>query len=230
MFQEARSHLKFLPDELVDRIHAECELNDRAHQPDHVFGVVLMVDKILKIFPECNHYRKVLMAAALLHDVKCHLNRDIHHVLAAQCVDHYYGGLGIFDEHELTLIRLCILEHRASFKGVRTGDVTEIMAAADRGEPRVPQYLKRAVLYRISQDGTTPENVTADIRHRHVYDAVQHLTEKFGILGYAWKTTSKFVINAYGPQIVDFQNELHKNRAAVLMYGITNYEKWLAGN
>jgi hypothetical protein len=219
--------LSFLPHSLIERIHNECKGNDLAHQPDHVFGVVRQVDRILTTFPQYEHYRKVLLGAALLHDVKCHVNRDIHHVLAAQSVDAYYGNIGVYDIHELELIKLCILEHRASFKGVRTGPITEIMAAADRGIPDVMRFLQRAVLFRISNEGITPDNVTDVIIERQVNSAVEHLIDKYGSNGYAWKNESKFTTWVMRDHIASFIETLTDFTPEVIASGIQRYPGWL---
>jgi hypothetical protein len=195
----------YLPREFINQALGEYGKNDSAHLQDHAINVVLHADKITERFPELTKHRHVILTAALLHDVKCHVNRDKHHILGAlavyrQYIKSHFTTRSFFRYEEVTMIEEAVLEHRASWKHKRSHDVSEAVAAADRGKPELMSYLRRAVRYRYAQ---LPEGVMAGdaIKNNIIAESLVHVREKFGTGGYAWETMPKYTLMMYEKEI-----------------------------
>jgi exopolyphosphatase/pppGpp-phosphohydrolase len=200
---------EFLPRAFIDKALSEYNKNDAAHLEDHAIAVVTNADIIIDRYPELRHHRKVILTAALLHDVKCHVNRDKHHILGALAVyREYLCGFqetkGMFSQHQITMIEECVLEHRASWKHERSHCASECVAAADRGKPDLFGYMRRAVRFRYAH---LPEGaeVTDDIKRQIISESIVHMREKFGDNGYAWETMPHYTLLMYEEDIAEMK-------------------------
>lgn len=202
----------FLPREFIDQALAEYAKNDAAHLEDHAITVVTTAEVIIDRFPELRDERVVILTGALLHDVKCHVNRDKHHILGAlavyrEYIRNYPLTRAIILQDEITRIEQCVLEHRASWPHKRSHDASEAVAAADRGRPDLYGYMRRAVRFRYAQ---LPNNaaVTDHIKRQIVTESLAHMRDKFGVGGYAWATMPKYTVLMY-------EQEVNEMKAAV---------------
>jgi hypothetical protein len=200
---------EFLPRAFIEKALAEYAKNDAAHLQDHAITVVTNADIIMDRFPELREDRRVILTGALLHDVKCHVNRDKHHILGALAVYREYIRSNpitrsTFFPEEITRIEECVLEHRASWKHKRSHDASECVAAADRGKPDLFGYMRRAVRFRYAH---LPEgaNVTDDIKRQIISESIVHMREKFGDKGYAWETMPKYTLLMYEEDIAEMK-------------------------
>lgn len=222
----------YLPREFIDQALAEYRKNDAAHLEDHAINVVLHADEIIDRFPELQKQRHVILTAALLHDVKCHVNRDKHHILGAlavyrEYIDAHFVSRHCFRYQEVTMIEEAVLEHRASWNHKRSHDVSECVAAADRGKPELFTYLRRAVRYRYAQlvEDTV---LTEDIKVTIINDSLVHMREKFGENGYAWRTMPKYTLLMYEANIAEMKAAVHANQCATFDKAMEMFDAWIA--
>jgi len=199
----------FLPREFIDKALGEYAKNDAAHLEDHAIAVVTNAEMIMERFPELREDYRVILTGALLHDVKCHVNRDKHHILGALAVYREYIRSSpitrvTFSQDEITRIEECVLEHRASWKYPRSHDASECVAAADRGKPDLFGYMRRAVRFRYAH---LPEGaeVTDQIKRQIISESIVHMREKFGDKGYAWETMPKYTLLMYEEDIAEMK-------------------------
>lgn len=221
----------FLPVEFIDRALSEYNQNDAAHLEDHAIAVVLNANAIVDKFPELKWHRRLILTAALLHDVKCHVNRDKHHILGALAVyrdylARYPQTKDIFSEHQITMIEECVLEHRASWKHERSHNSSECVAAADRGKPDLYGYMRRAVRFRYAQlpDGVS---VTDAIKHQIINESIAHMQEKFGEKGYAWETMPKYTLLMYKAEIQAMKEAVEETTAVTHAEAFKRFDGWV---
>ncbi len=172
-------------------VHDEYKLNDIAHQIDHADTVAVRAIEYTETaidmhYPELKPmilHSMTIMAiiAAYAHDVRCYIDRDIHHILGGQwCLDNKAALMRLFslNEDNIKCIAVACSEHRASFKDVHTYLLSEIISCADRGRPSmdVKEYYGRSYIYSRDKLGSSIEQA---IEH-----SVKHTTEKFGLNGY----------------------------------------------
>lgn len=190
----------FLPVDFINDVLDEYALNDRAHREDHVVDVVSNADLLINNFKELRWHRKSILLAALLHDVKCHVNRELHHINAALAVYREYlepnPNIRVqFGSRDITIIERCVLEHRASWKPERYNNASEAVAAADRGVPDYSKYIMRAINYRMKRIAAGEEIRTIAL------DVIEHMRDKFGEDGYAWGSVPKYTKLMYKDEI-----------------------------
>lgn len=221
----------FLPTEWVERVLVEYDRNDVAHQRDHAINVVNAADDIINLYSELESHRKVILVAALLHDIKCWVNRDKHHMLGALAAKRVMaemdGVLVHFDDEDIINIETCILEHRASWKHVRSNLISDCVASADRGNIDVNAYMRRAVRYRYSHLPAGTE-ITHDVKMNIVEDSLQHMREKFGIKGYAWATLPYYTKLRCEQQIEHTKEVITTNPGSLIVLGYDNFDAWTA--
>lgn len=212
----------------------QCELNDKAHRPDHVLGVCINAHAMLNLFPHMRQHAKVIMAAALLHDIGCHINRKQHHLVGAGIVLSNQLFLSNFEADELIIISRAILKHRASWKGTERNSIEDLVAAADRGKVDVRHYLRRAVQYRWDNfyGKSKPEDIVAKIKEvtpevfaentdfiapEHyilfrnramVIESIIHLMDKFGSGKYDYGTLPTVTQKLYGADYAQLELDL----------------------
>jgi len=221
-----------LPELLIEKALAEYAKNDAAHLEDHAINVVLHAAEIIDRFPELQKDRAVILVGALLHDTKCHVNRDKHHVLGALAVYREYiqahpMTLAMYSTKMISQIEECVLEHRASWKHKRSHNASEAVAAADRGKPDLYGYMRRAVRFRYAQlDAGT--NVTNTVKSTIVQDSIIHMREKFGDDGYAWATMPHYTLLMYENEIAEMKLALTASNKDLLVTAFDQFDNWVA--
>lgn len=222
----------YLPESVINKALAQYALNDAAHLEDHAIAVVVHADEIIKRFPELQQWRGVILVGALLHDAKCHVNRDKHHILGALAVYREFlcsspVSRNAFTYDEVTMIEECVLEHRASWKHKRSHNASEAVAAADRGKPDLYGYMRRAVRFRYAQlDAGT--NVTNTVKSTIVQDSIIHMREKFGDDGYAWATMPHYTLLMYENEIAEMKLALTASNKDLLITAFDQFDNWVA--
>lgn len=221
----------FLPREFIDKALAEYAKNDAAHLEDHAIIVVTNADIIIDRFPELREDRRVILTGALLHDVKCHVNRDKHHILGALAVYReylrsFYDTKELFSQQQVTMIEECVLEHRASWKHKRSHDASECVAAADRGRPDLFGYMRRAVRFRYAH---LPEGaaVTDQIKNQIIAESIVHMREKFGDNGYAWESMPKYTLLMYEADIAEMKDSVTNPNSNLHEFALTQFDGWV---
>lgn len=222
---------EFLPRAFIEKALAEYKKNDAAHLEDHAIIVVTNADIIMDRFPELREDRRVILTGALLHDVKCHVNRDKHHILGALAVYREYIRSNpitrsTFFQDEITRIEECVLEHRASWKHKRSHDSSECVAAADRGRPDLFGYMRRAVRFRYAH---LPEGavVTDQIKNQIIAESIVHMREKFGPAGYAWESMPKYTLLMYEADIAEMKDSVTNPNSNLHEFAMTQFDGWV---
>jgi len=208
---------ELFPRDLVELVHANVLLNDKAHDWKHVMGVVEHADKIISTFEEeLGSYRKLIIAGAFMHDAQCHVDRKLHHELGAKWVLNEvfpYWDCDLTDPAQW-IVAQSILEHRASYEGKRINPVSEAVAAADRGPVNFRNYLKRAIQYRTT-NGISPNN--EGMRVMVISDAFGHIQDKYGARGYAFKNLPYFTSKLYEKEIAEMHSMLDTAKAEAIV-------------
>lgn len=187
--------IKDLPVKLLTESYDYIKASDAAHNEEHIRAVVLGADSLCDM--EGIVDRLQIITAALLHDVGCSIKggRDGHHIYST----HIAKGL-LSDYPELctdSMIK-AIIEHRASFTGVRSGITSNIVAAADRGRPNAPVLILRAYLY--TKEINDVDHDTA-VRH-----ALDYNVSKYGSNGYARMRDNSLLMKYYSKEAIDIES------------------------
>ncbi|QCW23156.1 hypothetical protein HWC35_gp178 [Vibrio phage USC-1] len=154
--------------------------NDPAHNLEHILGVIrLGVELGIKKGYYGTNEMKIIYYGCLMHDLGCRWDRAGHHVESAAIAEEL---LSVFDsdmtEKEIEEISRCCLEHRSSYRGGPTTELSTLVALSDRGKPNFPLYVMRAFQFRIKEE-LTQKQMTSEVYH--------HLLDKFGKTeGYNW--------------------------------------------
>ncbi len=200
----------------VERILTSLENNDKAHQPDHVLGVTLEAERIVDDNPELKPYKDIIITAAFLHDIGCCIDRDTHHIIGADMVmvDEWLVSKFTIDERKV--ISGAILKHRASWTGDDRTDVEDVVAAADRGEPNLKRYIRRACLYRYGQY-EAERGINCKVTESEVDEiinaSIDHLRDKFGHDGYVWDKYPRYGLKYYSKSIKGIKDKLSPNES-----------------
>ena len=151
----------------------EIELNDKAHDLKHVVNVyskMIDMNKTLNL----NIDKKMIILAAFLHDLKCHVDRKKHCLLSANYVtDCWYAKdckdpfIQQLTEKEAIVLSDAIIKHRASGNEVPGSGLAGLLYAADKDVPLLEEIVLRSYEY-----GSNCEHV------------LKHLKEKFSSEGY----------------------------------------------
>lgn len=151
------------------------EVNDKAHRVEHFSNV-----------EECGMYladqlglgfnRKLITMVAFFHDMFA-WSRFNHHLMSAEWVmSTDYPLITRLSEQGRKMVAAGCREHRASNTDAYSCKFAELMASADREFPgNIENMVERAVLYRMNKGMTRDEAYGP---------AVDHIKEKFGLLGY----------------------------------------------
>lgn len=155
--------------------------NDAAHNLEHVLAVVkLGVELGIKKGYYGTKEMLIIYYGCLMHDLGCRWDRASHHVESAILAEELltsFGGKELSEE-QIAQVGLCCLEHRSSYKGGPTTELSTLVALADRGKPNFPLYVMRSFLFRCKEE-LTQRQMTNEIYN--------HLLEKFGRTeGYNW--------------------------------------------
>jgi len=151
----------------------EIELNDKAHGLKHVMYVYIKMTDMNKVLG-LNIDEKMILLAAYLHDLKCHVDRKKHCLLSANYVtDCWYGKDGKdpfiqqLTEEEVLVLADAIIKHRASGNEIPEEGLAGLLYAADKDVPLIKEIVLRSYEY--------------DNNCEHV---LNHLKEKFSKEGY----------------------------------------------
>ena len=166
-----------------------------SHGVDHCDDVFNLMKKLNKKL-EYGYSEKIIAFAAYIHDIYSDAeNRKIHHILAHTYVLNRVDDLlKELSEDDLYLIADAVLEHRASYKGEFSSNLSRLISAADRGVPDYDIYYNRSLIY---NDGN----------HK---DVIEHLVDKFGRDGYAVKKYPKFYSDMFKEELEEFWNRLDR--------------------
>lgn len=166
-----------------------------SHGVDHcddVFNLMIKLNDKLSY----GYSEEIIAFAAYIHDMYSDAeNRKIHHILAHTYVLNRVDDLlKELSEDDLYLIANAVLEHRASYKGEFSSNLSTLISAADRGVPDYDSHYNRSLVY---NDGD----------HKEV---IEHLVDKFGRDGYATKKYPKFYSDMFKEELEEFWNRLDK--------------------
>lgn len=152
-------------------------LTDKAHGIEHIRAVMTGVSIICFKLRRMDCLRPALVAAAY-HDIfSTKVLREVHHIHSFSYVlDHCVRLMKRYQltDEELTNAAYACLEHRSSWTGGYNSIISEIVAAADRGIPRLDELegmVRRSYLYARSHGKT--------VKGAKLH-AVSHIAEKFG--------------------------------------------------
>ena len=160
--------------------------NDPAHNLVHcddVFKRMLnMNDKL-----ELGVSEYLICLASYIHDIKAHVDRKNHHVLAYEYiknnykVDLFLKKLTKVEVHDLAMA--CLL-HRASEKSIRFSKLSNLLASGDKDEPDLYKIVTRSLKY-----------------NKNIFEVYDHIIEKFSRNGYM--NYNKFYVIYYGQEAID---------------------------
>lgn len=173
MFEKERA-------EVIAKYGRHWELLDAAHRIEHfdsVFDTALLI--MSRSEPMADPQE--VFVVAYFHDLFT-WSRSNHHLLAETFIRTTNCTLvtSMLDTPEaVDRVALACREHRASWAGGFSSDLSRLMSAADRGIPKsAHQLLERAKLYAQAHN---PDMSLYEIN----VTAVEHIKEKFGRFGYA---------------------------------------------
>lgn len=199
--------------------------NDPAHDLEHVLNVCKVGLEIFYHYSDVYDFSErdelILMHGCLMHDLGCKYNRKDHHLIGYGLVYEYINSQcpGIFKNNEIALIARCVLEHRSSNKKRPTTKLSEIVSIADSGIPNVGLYVKRAVIFRLSN-----KNVVNSLESIQT-EVFEHLTEKFGSNGYHWNSYPELGKRWYKDEWEVFK-QLLKDKSFIDSLSKDYYEKY----
>jgi len=165
---------------------SELKLNDDAHNLEHCDVVLQRMCRINKHF-NLNVNERVMVLAAYIHDLKCHISREQHHVLSAQWVkENIDKDIFLLDLSTIDFIDLyySILEHRSSVGAELTSNLSVVLNTADKDEPILDKILYRALQY-----------------NDDPYKVYQHIKEKYSRDGYLKYTN--WYVDYYGQDTIN---------------------------
>ena len=181
--------------EFIKQYGAQIQLNDPAHQLEHLDIVyenaLVILSKAKDQGTELYVDLPEIFLVAYFHDLFSRY-RNIHHRLASEFIRNTDCPLvstlclmSKISESRKRVADACA-EHRASFEGKYSSDLSKLMAAADQGYPKqqpedVNQMLARSMRYTRSK---MPQDTEANMI-RNI--ATTHIKDKFGRNGYAIK-------------------------------------------
>lgn len=197
--------------EVYEKVLPYYEKNDPSHQIDHALKVSdtaleMARQEISNIDTDINIFNTVFVTG-MLHDIKAH-NREKHHEEAVN--ELLFGKLNIWfkklcKEYNLPIknILFAIYEHRASYEGEFSSIISEIISSADRNEPNIETWLKRAKYSGINDN---------------INDAIDHVIKKMGRNGYA--RLPEIYKNFYKDKLEEFYNILDDRKKLIEIYHI----------
>lgn len=165
--------------ELLSVFKGWYRFNDAAHQPDHIEDVFRTFETVIKPYV-AEHYPVADLNAVQLslvaHDLFAVFRED-HEELAYHFVHGIYCRHFGDDKMLRVPLALAAKEHRASGGGTFSSIYSEIVAAADKPIPTLPDAILRCYRFGRSKQGLSHEEA--------VLRVPEHLKEKYGVHGYA---------------------------------------------
>lgn len=241
--------VSFLPSDLVEYVLSEYDKNDPAHLRQHAIDVVCHADEIIRTYPDkLEDHRTAIIVAALLHDVACHVNRDLHHILGALAVEDILIDYGIrvvaeaqyecsdaadgevitcLTRYDVRRIKFAILEHRASWKHKRHDVVSDVVAAADRGKLNILNDMRRAVLYRTAPVNDTRLLSLDSTKIKIIDESIVFMKDKYGDGGYAYTTLPNHTLLMYANELANIKDMLDGPATELRRQVFDKYDEWV---
>jgi len=173
--------------------------NDLAHRKNHFVDVentALEINRRLDLGVD----PFLIMLVAWFHDLFAWSRQDHHEKSCLWVLESGYPLLNTLSKSERSMVALACLEHRSTYSGKYSSVLSELMSAADRGNPNssVELALERSINYQITARGVNPVIARQD--------AIKHLKDKMGTNGYA---------RYNGLYLLAFKEEIDKFRRAI---------------
>lgn len=185
-----------VPRDIIDYAVICYEKNDLGHNVDHLDTVILECSHYIKHLPATKRLnwtqQKAVYLGACLHDIRHFEDSENHHQVAGEW---FMANPEMFKDicpRVRALAYLAIVEHRASAGLEPSTIVSEIVAAADRGQLSHEEALRRSYLFAFTK------------YHDHVAareHALKKISEKYGDGGYVYMNLPSMVRNRYRDEI-----------------------------
>lgn len=162
---------------VVNNIWPEYEQNDGAHDIEHVKAVLsraLELNEILSLKQDAEE----IFVAVSYHDIRCHVNREIHEILSAEYFMEDGNMHGYFSSGRIQVIYDAIRDHRASSVNDPRNELGKLLSSADR-PTSVEQILRRHWKYHLLPNVSSLDTMAEQ--------CLAHCKRKFGKEGYACK-------------------------------------------
>ncbi len=175
--------MKNYVNEVVEYATPYYQNNDNGHQIDHAISVL---DNALQFKRKLNLVipDREIVAAAIMHDIQLYLGRTDHHYngwLFVSKAD--YPGRTSFSTSAGERIELAVFQHRASYDGAFTSELSSLISSADRGIPStIKELLDRMLICKTDWARRHNKLLSSD---EIMVESVNHLKEKFGSCGYS---------------------------------------------
>jgi len=184
--------------EVRDYYSTELKLNDKAHDLEHCDKVYFDAMGIKQFKYPNENIDDLILLASYIHDLKCHVDRKDHHILAVKYIhENIYKDkfLTTLDKDKITMLVDAVYKHRASLKDInRNTPLAKIMYVADKGKPDLDSYIKRSIKYH-------------DNKQNQAENVYNHMVEKFSRNGYA--KMDDLTIEMYGSGVIEkFYNDI----------------------
>lgn len=159
---------------IEQNIFPQYELNDKAHQIDHIKYVICRCFKLSK---NMNIDNNMLYVIAAYHDIGHHIDYKNHEKVSAQMMHDDKNLKNFFTNEDLHIMKEAIEDHRASLSHEPRNIYGKILSSADRNID-VDDSLKRIYIYSKKHfDKLTDEEM--------IEECYNHTLNKFGEDGYA---------------------------------------------
>lgn len=167
---------------------------DDAHNEEHIRAVV-------RTAYELGRGDLNIVIAALIHDLGCSVPelRETHEhesVRIGITLLKEYSGKGTLFKDVICMATIleAVVEHRSTFKGVRTSWESNVVAAADRGRPNLKMTYYRSYLYALSKLGVSEAEAKV---HAH-----SHIASKCGYGGTGDPTANDLLMQMWPTECI----------------------------
>lgn len=151
------------------------EQNEQGHNLDHIKYVIKRSIKFADTIPDIN-YNMVYVVAAY-HDIGHHIDAKNHEKVSSEMLLKDKNLKDFFTEEEIKTMAEAVNDHRASLEYEPRNIYGKIVSSADRNTT-IDIPLQRTYTYRIKHNDDY-------YLSKIIKESRQHLTEKYGIKGYA---------------------------------------------
>lgn len=166
---------KELQEYIENNIFPIYQKNDSGHGIEHIKYVIKRSLEFAKQFDNID--LDIVYVIASFHDIAHHIDKDKHEVLSAKLFYENEEMKKFFDNEQRKIIKEAIEDHRASLKNEPRSNYGKIISSADRNIDII-SALKRTHSYTIKHyPGLDLDEI--------INKAYKHISEKFGIDGYA---------------------------------------------
>lgn len=177
---------------------------DIAHKQDHIKDVMDRSKNLIRNHSmfmglseiDKHEFVEDLRLAVLFHDCGAEVNRKMHHVIGADVFREIAKSQGGLTDARIHKIALAIEEHRGSYDGEFSSFLSEVLSAADRGNPDSLEYtVIRSYEYAKTNQSKVHSEATTH--------ALEHVKDKYGSNGYA--RYSKIYLDFYSKELNKFK-------------------------